>query len=80
MHSFPVQATGKPVSESSKVYFYAQFVAYILGLVTTVVFMTWYKTAQVKTLEFPRPGLVSSVDVRVALHGTCHDYLTRTGC
>jgi carbohydrate-binding DOMON domain-containing protein len=42
-----VQAAGKAISEGCKTYFYAQFVAYILGLVTTVVFMTVYKTAQV---------------------------------
>ena len=42
-----MQAAGKAISEGCKTYFYAQFVAYILGLVTTVVFMTVYKTAQV---------------------------------
>ena len=29
-------------------YFYSNFVAYILGLVTTVVFMVWFKAAQVR--------------------------------
>eukprot|EP00288_Rhodomonas_lens_P003256 CAMPEP_0177719460 /NCGR_PEP_ID=MMETSP0484_2-20121128/16112_1 /TAXON_ID=354590 /ORGANISM="Rhodomonas lens, Strain RHODO" /LENGTH=378 /DNA_ID=CAMNT_0019231673 /DNA_START=14 /DNA_END=1150 /DNA_ORIENTATION=- len=40
------QAAGKVISEGVKAYFYTNFIAYILGLVTTVVFMMWFKAAQ----------------------------------
>jgi hypothetical protein len=35
---------------SVQVYFYTNFLAYILGLVTTVVFMVWFKAAQVPAM------------------------------
>jgi len=39
-------AAGREVGEKVKVYFYTNFIAYGLGLVTTVVFMVWFKAAQ----------------------------------
>mmetsp|Transcript_36932 Transcript_36932/g.92793 ORF Transcript_36932/g.92793 Transcript_36932/m.92793 type:complete len:399 (-) Transcript_36932:484-1680(-) len=69
------KAAGKHVSESCKVYFYAQFIAYILGLVTTVVFMTWYKTAQPALLYLVPAALGSSL-VTALFKGEINELIT----
>eukprot|EP00291_Cryptomonas_curvata_P016301 CAMPEP_0172153858 /NCGR_PEP_ID=MMETSP1050-20130122/1697_1 /TAXON_ID=233186 /ORGANISM="Cryptomonas curvata, Strain CCAP979/52" /LENGTH=362 /DNA_ID=CAMNT_0012822479 /DNA_START=41 /DNA_END=1126 /DNA_ORIENTATION=+ len=60
------KAAGLKVTEACKVYFYSNFAAYILGLVTTVVFMVWFKAAQPALLYLVPAALLAAVGTAAA--------------
>mmetsp|Transcript_58885 Transcript_58885/g.140067 ORF Transcript_58885/g.140067 Transcript_58885/m.140067 type:complete len:371 (-) Transcript_58885:337-1449(-) len=54
-------AAKKAVTEGVKKYFYAQFAAYIAALVTTVIMMTWFKSAQPALLYLVPAALIAAL-------------------
>uniref|UniRef100_A0A7S0NF84 Signal peptide peptidase n=1 Tax=Hanusia phi TaxID=3032 RepID=A0A7S0NF84_9CRYP len=65
---------GKTITEGCKVFFYTNFIAYILGLVMTVVFMIWFKAAQ-PALLYLVPACLGAALLTAMVTGQLSDLL-----